>query len=109
MKLEEKTRVRDVKNQRLQDLYLKQKCMLTNNLMLSKVRQLNIPTSYLSQISSETYVRNTPVDFTQIQEIEDSTSEVLHSFRTAHIIEEVSDPIHTSQVPTNTGIFVSFL
>ena len=103
LEVEEKTRIRDVKNQRLQDLYLRQKCKLSNNLMLSKAKLLHIPASYFSPISSETFVRNTPVDFTQIESVgeldEDSLSEASHPFETAQQNEEVSDPIQPPPTP----------
>ena len=91
--MEEKARNRDVKNQRLQDLYLRQRCKLNSNLMHSKARQLNIHPSYLSPISSETFVRNTPVDFTQINE--EFVAEMYHSFKSAQLIEEAPEPIQS--------------
>ena len=42
-------RARNEKNHRLQELYTKQKCKLQTNLMHSKARQFNIPSSYFSQ------------------------------------------------------------
>ncbi|KAI6654618.1 Centrosome-associated protein [Oopsacas minuta] len=56
----EKMRAKEVKKQKLQDLYSKQKCKLQSNLLQSKAKQLTVPASYFS----DTQVHNTTMDIT---------------------------------------------
>lgn len=95
-------RARNEKNQRLQELYTKQKCKLHTNLMHSKAKQFNIPSSYFSQ----TQVHDITTDIFD-QEVEtgfaeDSLSGPSISPEPAPWIDENSDeyPIQFSNSPT---------
>ena len=94
-------RARNEKNQRLQELYTKQKCKLQTNLMHSKAKQFNIPSSYFSQpqvhdITTDLFDQEVETGFA-----EDSLSGPSISPEPALWIDENSDEYPIARFPNS--------